>query len=94
MLQISDNNEHRYALFKLLSTHSSRVRSPYVLPKTQHIQVVLEANGSHQSISNSDNNAIRHNTRRNTSGDEVANLQVSLSRLRVFHHDGGHVGEA
>jgi hypothetical protein len=54
----------------------------------------LEPNRPHQTITNSDDNAVSQDRRRDTPGDEMPDLQVPLTSLGVFHHDGGHVGEA
>lgn len=55
---------------------------------------ILKPNSPHQPIPNRDNNTIRNDTRRNTSGNKMPDLQVPLARLGIFHHDGGHIGKA
>jgi hypothetical protein len=56
-------------------------------------KIPLKPNSSHQPVSNSNDNTVCQNTCGDTPGNKVANLQIPLPRLRVFHHNGRHIGE-
>lgn len=50
-------------------------------------QMQSKSSNVHQTISNGNNDRIRNETARNAARQKVADLQISLAGLRVFHHD-------
>lgn len=60
------------------------------VPLSKTPSIDLKPNGKHQPVPKRDDNAISDDTTGNTPRDEVPDAQVSLSGLRVFHHDGSY----
>ena len=58
--------------------------------KYKHIS---QPSNPHQSIAHSDNNQQGDDTRRDTPTNKVFYLQVSLTSLRIFHHDCRYQGQ-
>lgn len=54
------------------------------------VVLLLESHNKHESVANRDDDHISHKTGGNTSCQEVSHLQISLSGLGVFHHDGSY----
>lgn len=49
----------------------------------------LHAHNHHRAVPDRDDDEHRQDAGRHAAADEVLDLQVPLSRLRVLHHDGG-----
>lgn len=49
-----------------------------------------EARREHEPVTHSDNDNESDNRCRNTTGEEVFDLEVALSSALVFHHDGSY----
>ena len=55
------------------------------------IKVCSHPSEVHQSVTNRNDNQKRDNARWDTTANEVLDLEVSLSCLRVFHHDSSYI---
>ena len=52
-----------------------------------HVEHQSKPNHEHQTIAHRDYHSESQNTTRDPTGDEMLHLQISLTRLRVLHHD-------